>query len=578
MDQRTRKALLDLRSFCSRWSDRSPDGDGPLGDLARALDDLLAALASPAGASGADIPTGLPGTDDLTADDLPAALSSVPGLRAMYMSPDMHIRWCSSALASIARVQGKDLRGRRCYRAVHGRTTLCPECPVLVALERRQPREKQMTWNEFEPQMLHADPLMGAGGRVEGVLVVAVDPAVEPAQAVAALAVRGLVPRRAAGQGVNVVSADLNLMAVAPENAGYMGRETAELLGRKCYREIAGRDDVCPGCPGVRTLATGLTAESETEGRRPDGSRFFALIQTEPVFDPDEKVIGFTEVVSDITDAVFLRQIGRFGERGTAAVERAPLPKMLEQVLDAVLELDGFTGGAAYLAFEEPGEVRLVGQRNVPADLLASLRRTSRPGGNDAGFATTKGGESVFVVPVREGDRLVAELRLVPAVPGAAAPTIVQALVLCRGQLAARFAGERAERECQEAAGLAAALIGSFPYPVWCVDESNRIIRWNPAAAQVFGWTESEVLRGRPPLAVPDSPEWSGVFEIRSGRRAVHGYELPCLRKDGSVVRLKTTIVPAHELRPSGVAGMFIVETTDKEIPVGGKVEPYAGK
>ena len=45
MDQRTRKALLDLRSFCSRWSDRSPDGDGPLGDLARALDDLLAALA-----------------------------------------------------------------------------------------------------------------------------------------------------------------------------------------------------------------------------------------------------------------------------------------------------------------------------------------------------------------------------------------------------------------------------------------------------------------------------------------------------------------------------------------------------
>lgn len=554
MDRSLKKALQDLRSFCLRRSDLTAAGVDGLAMLARALDGLQPG----------------PGDGDtaLSLEEALAALEAIPELRAMYLSPDLRIRWCSPALESIARIQGKSLSGRRCYRAVHGRTAVCAGCPVLVALERGRPYEAPMTWNEFAPQLLYAGPVLGTGGAVDGVLVVAAapetDPLVGPQRAAAPAAPAPpsgeAAPRRAAGQGVNVVSAGLNLMAVAPENAGYMGRTAAELLGKKCHREIAGRDDVCPGCPGVRTLATGLPAQSETEGRRPDGSRFFALIQTEPVFDPDEKVIAFTEVVSDITDAVFLRQIGRFGEGVSAALEAAPLSAVLEGMLDAALELDGFTGGVAYLASRESGEMRTVAQRNVPVGLLPGIRHAPRPSDGRAGFAGVRGEASIFILPFRLGGRLVAELRLTPSMPGTAAPVIVQTLECCRSQVAARFAQETAECERAAAAGFAEALLACSPTPVWCVDENNRVIRWNPAAARVFGWTEVEVLHDRPPMAVAGAPEWAGIFEIRAGLRTVHGYELPCACKDGSILRMTVTIVPAHVLRPADIAGMFIIE------------------
>jgi signal transduction histidine kinase len=48
-------------------------------------------------------------------------------------------------------------------------------------------------------------------------------------------------------------------------------------------------------------MATGLPAETETEGVRDDGSRFPVRISAFPIFGPNGQVVGFIEVVEDIT-------------------------------------------------------------------------------------------------------------------------------------------------------------------------------------------------------------------------------------------------------------------------------------
>jgi PAS domain S-box-containing protein len=101
--------------------------------------------------------------------------------------------------------------------------------------------------------------------------------------------------------GITLIDANHTIVTVNSAQARSFRKAVSDFPGRKCYREFEKRDAICPHCPAVKAMATGLPVEVETEGVRDDGSHFVVRLKTFPVFGPDGIATGFIELVDDIT-------------------------------------------------------------------------------------------------------------------------------------------------------------------------------------------------------------------------------------------------------------------------------------
>ncbi len=100
--------------------------------------------------------------------------------------------------------------------------------------------------------------------------------------------------------GITLIDSAYNIVTANRKQTELIGRSADDLIGKKCYREYEGRQEVCPGCPGARAMATGRPAERDASGRRIDGSEFAVRLKASPVFDAGGETAGFIEVVEDI--------------------------------------------------------------------------------------------------------------------------------------------------------------------------------------------------------------------------------------------------------------------------------------
>lgn len=91
-----------------------------------------------------------------------------------------------------------------------------------------------------------------------------------------------------------VIMANSRRMAMAQPGA-------APVAGRHCYTAMQGTDRPCANCPGLESLRTGRTAESEMPMLRSDGSTFLASIRAFPTFGSEGDVAGYVEVIEDVT-------------------------------------------------------------------------------------------------------------------------------------------------------------------------------------------------------------------------------------------------------------------------------------
>lgn len=78
-----------------------------------------------------------------------------------------------------------------------------------------------------------------------------------------------------------------------------VGKTAEELVGKKCYRIWAGREDPCPGCPVEKSWNTGRSTTGEIE--TPDGRTW--LVSGSPIMD-DGRITGAVETTINITDRV----------------------------------------------------------------------------------------------------------------------------------------------------------------------------------------------------------------------------------------------------------------------------------
>jgi PAS domain S-box-containing protein len=107
--------------------------------------------------------------------------------------------------------------------------------------------------------------------------------------------------------GVALIDSDHTIIMANPTHGKMLDKPPSELVGKKCFREFEKRDTVCPHCPGVLAMETGVPTEVETEAVRDDQSRFDVRVRAYPAFGEGGRVTGFIEIVEDITEKKRLR-------------------------------------------------------------------------------------------------------------------------------------------------------------------------------------------------------------------------------------------------------------------------------
>ena len=102
--------------------------------------------------------------------------------------------------------------------------------------------------------------------------------------------------------GITLIDRQHRVVMVNEGHARMFKRTARECIGQECFRLFEGREAVCPHCPGVQAMGTGLPAEVESQGVRDDGSTFAVHLDAFPILDADGIPSCFIEVVEDITD------------------------------------------------------------------------------------------------------------------------------------------------------------------------------------------------------------------------------------------------------------------------------------
>jgi PAS domain S-box-containing protein len=104
------------------------------------------------------------------------------------------------------------------------------------------------------------------------------------------------------------------------------------------------------------------------------------------------------------------------------------------------------------------------------------------------------------------------------------------------------------------------AVIDSSPLAIMEVDLESRVIGWNPAAEQIFGWTRAEML-GR--SDAPMVPDWKRdeherlASHVRAGHAHRH-YETVRRRKDGTLIDVAIAAAPVRDVARRVVSNIVI--------------------
>jgi PAS domain S-box-containing protein len=88
-------------------------------------------------------------------------------------------------------------------------------------------------------------------------------------------------------------------------------------------------------------------------------------------------------------------------------------------------------------------------------------------------------------------------------------------------------------------------VLRAFPLPIVALDREGLVALWNPAAEELFGWSEEEVLGREIPIVPPDqrTAHRRLLAELRAGRWH-RGVEIERVRKDGSRLSLGMWTAP----------------------------------
>jgi two-component system, cell cycle sensor histidine kinase and response regulator CckA len=119
------------------------------------------------------------------------------------------------------------------------------------------------------------------------------------------------------------------------------------------------------------------------------------------------------------------------------------------------------------------------------------------------------------------------------------------------------------EAAFRESSQFIRAILGSSPVAIIATDLELRVVQWNRASEQLFGWRADEVIGKQSPIAVP-AADGASVAELRqalldAGQLA--GREEELTRKDGTRVKVDVSVAVIHN--GAGVPAGFVTLAVD---------------
>ena len=106
---------------------------------------------------------------------------------------------------------------------------------------------------------------------------------------------------------------------------------------------------------------------------------------------------------------------------------------------------------------------------------------------------------------------------------------------------------KRTEEALREANQTLQALIQASPLAIVAVDSHKNILKWNPAAERIFGWSEKEIL-GKPTPIIPkkNEEEFRELFQNVLEGKTISGLETRRQKKDGTLIDVSLSTAPLY--------------------------------
>lgn len=131
---------------------------------------------------------------------------------------------------------------------------------------------------------------------------------------------------------INIVDKDFQIIFVNEAAVTQARKPKTQLIGKKCYKELWGRNDYCPGCVTGKTFETGLRHQSIDWETLSNGNRRCLERSTFPITDGNGEIICAVEMAKDITERKKLEE-----EREE---QRLELGKRIRELRHAYEELE----------------------------------------------------------------------------------------------------------------------------------------------------------------------------------------------------------------------------------------------
>jgi diguanylate cyclase (GGDEF)-like protein/PAS domain S-box-containing protein len=379
--------------------------------------------------------------------------------------------------------------------------------------------------------------------------------------------------------GITLIDSDHKIIMTNAGQGKLFHKSPEQFVGRHCFQEFEKRDGVCPHCPGVKAMASGLPAEVDTKGVLDDGTFLYAHVRAFPTFDSQGKVSGFVEVVENTTARRQVEeQLAWEGKVNSAVADlsRALLASrsiadISQMVMDSAVALtDSALGFCGYLdpqtgylilptMSRDVSEVCQVPDKNIifkkfgglwghglehrqpvlSNDLAADPRSSGTPQGHIPIH-------NFVSAPAMLGEQLLGQL----AVANAPRDYSAKDQEVCE-RLAVVYAlsiqRQRAEEAVSQSDARFRDIAENVAEWVWEIDPEGKLTYSSPVVEQLVGYKPEEVLgKHFSYLFIPDERQElkEQTFALFDAKQPFRDFIMRYLRKNGEIVWFSSSGVP----------------------------------
>ncbi len=117
------------------------------------------------------------------------------------------------------------------------------------------------------------------------------------------------------------------------------------------------------------------------------------------------------------------------------------------------------------------------------------------------------------------------------------------------------------EEPLKKANQMLEAVIRASPLPIIALDNSAKVILWNPAAEKTFGYSAQEIIGRQYPLVPkPLASECAGIMDVQSNGFVIKGKEFLRKKKSSELIPVRSYTAPLYDESGSVIGTLGILE------------------